>query len=194
MSEQATQSPKCELHPHAEPKYVPINAGQGELRCPECNRLVWTTKHGVIKQAKPKVSAMLPPNPVRDFDSPNIHKVATNIKADDPKFIPQYDEGMNFVGLLSNNDTVRLQHRGTAEIDCGVTIELPVGYKAVVHPEPSLANKGLLLGTSTVSGRVRVVVLNVGKEILVINHGDRIAQMAVEPVHIFDWMMVEKNG
>jgi dUTPase len=90
---------------------------------------------------------------------------------------------------------VTLPHRATVTIDCGVSIELPTAYRAVVKPLPFLANKGLIANEGlhiidkTNHGRIQVTVTNVGKEIIVVNHGDQIAQMYIEPVYRFDWVM-----
>jgi dUTP pyrophosphatase len=73
-------------------------------------------------------------------------------------------------------------------------MQLPAGYKACISARSVLANKGLIVTNapgqidSDYRGRVKVVVTNVGKEIVVIEHGDRFAQMWVEPVYLFEWV------
>jgi dUTPase len=129
--------------------------------------------------------------------------VATKIVVDEDVFIPQYaDSDASCVNLVANLTAdhagirrVTLPHRATVTIDCGVSIELPTAYRAVVKPTPSLANRGLIVNEGlhiidkANQGRIQVTVTNVGKEIVVVNHGDQIAQMYIEPVYRFDWVM-----
>lgn len=202
-------TPRCNAHPTADPKYVPVSAGTGELHCSICNRLLWETNAGDIKQPdqpkKAKVSAKLPPCPAQDYTQPSFHKVATKIVADDPMYVPGYQTpGSACVDLVANiteeGGVLRLPHRGCYVVDCGFSMELPAGYKAEISARSSWASKGLLVANAPgqvdtdYRGRVRVAVLNAGKEIIVINHGDRIAQMSIAPVYLFDWILAPDLG
>ncbi|MBI2844476.1 MAG: dUTP diphosphatase [Armatimonadetes bacterium] len=76
-----------------------------------------------------------------------------------------------------------------ALIPTGIKIAVPEGYEAQVRPRSGLALKyGLALvnspGTidSDYRGEVRVIVINHGNEPVVIERGDRIAQMVIAPV------------
>jgi len=135
-------------------------------------------------------------NPIKDFVAPLLHKVATKITADDPVFIPQYSSNPVSVDLIANippdlaNDRkIIIPHRGTAIIDCGVTIELSPGYKAVINANQDWAKRGLNCSHSThiTTGRVKIIVNNTGKETILVKHLDKIAQMIVEPIYVFDW-------
>jgi dUTPase len=152
-----------------------------------------------MSKEKPKkkveVSTILPRNPVCDYVQPVLHKIATEIVVDDSGFIPQYQDGSSaYVDLISSSPTVKLAHRGIATIDCGFTMKLPSGYKAIITTNAELANKGLMVATGYYQGRVKVVVINQGREIIVINHGDRFAQMCLEPVYLFDWILSGGDG
>ena len=193
-------TPRCNAHPQSEPKYIPISAGTGELHCSICERLLWETNVGNIKQPdspkKKKVTVVskLPPNPAQDYTQPTFHKVATQIEADDPMFVPEYSyAGATGVSLVANitesGGLVRLPHRGCYVVDCGFSMGLPAGYRAEVTASATWANKGLILANADYQGRVKVAVLNAGKEIIVINHGDRFAQMTISPVYLFDWIL-----
>ena len=75
-----------------------------------------------------------------------------------------------------------------AKIPTGLSIQLPQGYEAQVRPRSGLAAKfGLTVlnspGTidADYRGEVAVLLINLGKERVVIHHGDRIAQLVVAP-------------
>lgn len=76
-----------------------------------------------------------------------------------------------------------------AAIPCGIAIELPHGYEAQVRPRSGLAlNQGVTVlnapGTidSDYRGEVKVILVNLGAELVTINRGERIAQLVVAPV------------
>ena len=155
------------------------------------------SKKGVVKV---KAEAVLPPSAASDYDCPSILNVATKIVVDEDQFLPTYQTKESAcVELIANleedhagSKRVALPHRATVVIDCGFSMQLPAGYKACISARSILANKGLIVtnapGQIDSDGRVKVVVTNVGKEIVVIEHGDRFAQMWVEPVYLFEWV------
>lgn len=155
------------------------------------------------KVKKAKVTSKLPPCPAKQLEVPNLFKIKTKIVADDPMFVPKYQTaGSACVDLIANlkeleRGIIQLPYRATVLVDCGFSMELPYGYKATVSARSGLAAKGLVVVNapgqidSDYRGRVKVILGNVGKEIIVINHGDRIAQMAIEPVYTFDWLVSE---
>jgi len=151
---------------------------------------------------KGQASTVLPPSPAKDYEAPKLHTVATKIVVDEEMFVPQYAPDASSATLVANlapdhagEKRVTLPHRATVEVDCGVSIELPASFRVVVRALPALANKGLTINESphiidkSNQGRIRPMVTNVGKEIIVINHGDPIAEMYIEPVYQFDWIM-----
>lgn len=71
-------------------------------------------------------------------------------------------------------------------VGTGVRIELPPGFEAQVRPRSGLAlEKGITClntpGTidSDYRGEIRVILINLGREEVTINPGDRIAQLVV---------------
>lgn len=85
-------------------------------------------------------------------------------------------------------------HRET--IDCGFSMALPPGWEAQIRPRSGMAQKGIQVtnapGTidDDYRGRLMVILNNTGREIVVIKHGDRFAQMALKPVFYFSWEVV----
>jgi dUTP pyrophosphatase len=120
-------------------------------------------------------------------------------------FIPQYQtEGSACVDLVANisptwpEGEVRLPHRGTIKIDCGFSMQLKPGYKANIRARSGLAAQGLIVsnGVGCVDhdyrGRIMVIVTNVGNvNPITIKHGQRIAQMEIEPVYRFEWVLTD---
>lgn len=137
---------------------------------------------------------------LKNFSAPLLHKVATKIVVDDPKFIPKYQtEGSACVDLIANiSNTITLPSRNTAIIDCGFSMELTPGYKALIVPRSGFASRGLIVANSPgqidsdYRGRVKVIVLNASREIITINPEERFAQMYIEPVYAFEWVLTNQ--
>lgn len=71
----------------------------------------------------------------------------------------------------------------------GIAIELPSGYEAQVRPRSGLAQRHgvtVLNSPGTIDadyrGEVKVLLVNLGSEIVTLSPGDRIAQLVVAPV------------
>jgi len=82
-------------------------------------------------------------------------------------------------------------------IPTGIAIGLPVGYEAQIRPRSGLALKhGFALvnspGTidSDYRGEIQIIAINLGAEPIVIERGQRIAQMVVQPVMRAVWQEV----
>lgn len=142
---------------------------------------------------------------MQEVPQPPLHHVATKIVVDDECYLPQYQTELaaccDLVANIPEDAAgVRqyiLPHRATQLIDCGFCMELQPGYKALISARSGLASRGLIITNApgTVDpdyrGRVRCLVTNVGKEVIVIQHLDRIAQMAIHPIYVFQWESVE---
>lgn len=144
----------------------------------------------VVKKTEAKIYAV---------EAPPSNKISTKIILDDPKFEPKYQtEDAACCDLIANLEApVSLANRCGVLVDCGFSMEVPVGYKAVIAGRSGLSSKGLVIPNapgqidSDYRGKVKVYLLNVGREIMVINPGDRIAQMYIEEVKKFDFSVVE---
>ncbi len=84
---------------------------------------------------------------------------------------------------------VRLEPGDRALIPTGIAIALPDGFEAQVRPRSGLAlEHGVTIlnapGTidSDYRGEVNVLLVNLGREPYVVQHGDRVAQLVVAPV------------
>ena len=84
-------------------------------------------------------------------------------------------------------------------IPTGIAIALPIGYEAQIRPRSGLALKqGMTLVNSpgTIDadyrGEIQVIAINLGNEPIVIEPGQRIAQMIVQRVVRAEWQEVRE--
>ncbi len=103
---------------------------------------------------------------------------------------------MDLAAALEGPMTLRSLER--AAIPTGLAIELPPGFEAQVRPRSGRAlREGLALinspGTidADYRGEIQVLVVNLGAQPVVIQPGDRIAQMIVAPVSRAELIEVE---
>src|SRR5205809_1996942 len=80
----------------------------------------------------------------------------------------------------------------------GFAIEIPHGYEVQVRPRSGLALKhGITClntpGTidSDYRGEIKVILINLSDEVFTIQHGERIAQMIIQPVTKAEWQVVK---
>lgn len=85
-----------------------------------------------------------------------------------------------------------------ALVPTGIAVALPHGYEAQLRPRSGLALRtGLTLLNSpgTVDadyrGEIQVLVINLGETPVVLERGDRIAQLVVQPVPRVEWEEVD---
>ena len=84
---------------------------------------------------------------------------------------------------------VTIQPGETAWIGTGIALEVPKGCAGLVYARSSMGAKRGLAPANKVGvidsdyrGEIRVVLLNHGKEVQVVEHGERIAQFLITPV------------
>jgi dUTP pyrophosphatase len=130
-----------------------------------------------------------------------MQNLAVNIINQSSNPLPEYatagSAGMDIRADLK--ESVVLQSLERALIPTGLFIELPDGYEAQIRPRSGLAAKfGLTClntpGTidSDYRGEIKVILVNVGRELQTIKHGERIAQMIIAPVTKADLVLVEQ--
>jgi dUTP pyrophosphatase len=138
----------------------------------------------------------------------STNRIPAQIVPDDPMFIPMYKSaGAACCDLVGNippdgngRREVKLLPGHLVMIDCGFSMALEPGWEAQIRCRSGMANKGVQVtnGIGTIDddyrGRVAVLLNNAGKEIIIIKHGDRVAQMALKPVYYFQWQIVKELG
>ncbi len=110
--------------------------------------------------------------------------------------LPQYETVLSAgMDLRANlNASVKLASLERALIPTGLFIELPEGYEAQIRPRSGLAiKKGISLvntpGTidSDYRGEIKIILINLSKEDLFIEDGERIAQMVISKFEKAEW-------
>lgn len=115
--------------------------------------------------------------------------------------LPEYmTEGAAGMDLYADIDgTLELAPMARALIPTGIAIALPAGFEAQIRPRSGLALKqGFTLVNSPATidsdyrGEIQIIAINLGAETLVIERGQRIAQMVVQRVLRAQWQEVDE--
>lgn len=114
--------------------------------------------------------------------------------------LPAY-ETVNAAGMdlrANVSEAMELKPMQRALIPTGLFMEIPVGFEAQVRPRSGLAFKygiTVLNSPGTIDadyrGEVKVLLINLGNESFVINHGERIAQLIIAKHETISWQVVE---
>jgi len=129
-----------------------------------------------------------------------VQSVTVKIVNNSSNTLPHYETiGSSGMDLRANlEEPVKLQPLQRALIPTGLFIELPLGFEAQVRPRSGLAIKhGITClnspGTvdSDYRGELKIVLINLSNETFMIQHGERIAQMVIQPVVKAEWQEVE---
>jgi len=120
-----------------------------------------------------------------------VQSITINIINNSSNPLPAYEtDGSSGMDLRADLQApVNLAPMQRALIPTGLFIELPFGYEAQVRPRSGLAIKhGITClnspGTvdSDYRGELKVILINLSGEAFTIQHGERIAQMIIQPV------------
>ena len=114
-----------------------------------------------------------------------IKKLQKNI------ILPEYKtDGSSGMDLIANvEQTVKILPGEKKIISTGIMVAIPEQYEIQIRPRSGLAAKNgiSVLNTpgtidSDYRGEIKVILINLGKDIFEINKNDRIAQMIVCPI------------
>jgi len=106
--------------------------------------------------------------------------------------IPKYEtDGSSGMDLSANiQSSLEIKPGKTTIIPTGIALSIPKNYEIQIRPRSGLAAKNQISvlntpGTidSDYRGEVKVILINLGSKIFVVNKGDRIAQMILCPIH-----------
>jgi dUTP pyrophosphatase len=129
-----------------------------------------------------------------------VQSVTINIINNSTNPLPSYETiGSAGMDLRANlQSPVKLEPWQRALIPTGLFIELPLEYEAQVRPRSGLAIKhGITClnspGTidSDYRGEIKIILINLSDESFTIQHGERIAQMIIQPVFKAEWQLVK---
>jgi dUTP pyrophosphatase len=112
-----------------------------------------------------------------------------------PTYAREGDAGAD---LRSSEDLVYIGPGQRKLIKTGVSIALPEGYVALIHPRSGLALKNgiTVLNTpgtidSGYRGEIAVILYNTGDEVFMVDRGDRIAQMVIQKFETAEFEVVD---
>lgn len=128
--------------------------------------------------------------------TPNTSKVLITVT--DPELLPGYAKSGDAGADLRAAEDVVLWPGNRKLIKTGVSLGLPEGLVALVHPRSGLALKhGITVlntpGTvdSGYRGEIAVILYNAGNEKFEVKRGDRIAQLVIQEYVRADFEVVE---
>ena len=104
-----------------------------------------------------------------------------------PKYETSGSSGMDLAAFINNN--INLEPGKSAIVPTGLFVAIPKGFEIQIRPRSGLAAKksiSVLNTPGTIDadyrGEIKVILINLSKEIFVIERGLRIAQMVVCPI------------
>lgn len=123
-------------------------------------------------------------------------KIVSKSKHPLPAYETSYSAGLDLRADLEGKIILKPLERYL--IPTGLFIEMPVGYEAQIRPRSGLAHKlglGILNSPGTIDadyrGEIKVIVINLSQEDIVIEDGQRIAQMVISQHETIQWEQVE---
>jgi dUTP pyrophosphatase len=113
-----------------------------------------------------------------------------------PAYATEGSSGMDIRAFLGGPLFIEPMER--VSVPTGLRIELPENYEAQIRPRSGLAIKQGLTCLNTPGtidadyrGEIKVILINLSKEIQTIENGDRIAQMVFQKVEKINWLPVD---
>jgi dUTP pyrophosphatase len=114
-----------------------------------------------------------------------------------PEYSTKMSAGMDLRAFLNKPLVLKPMERYL--VPTGLFIELPWGYEAQIRPRSGLAlKKGITVlntpGTidADYRGEIMVILINLSREEVTIENGERICQMVVAHHENIDWELVEQ--
>ena len=93
-------------------------------------------------------------------------------------------------------DFARIVHGQREVVPLGFSLELPVGYEAIVRPRSGLSKEGIDIAIGTIDpnyrGEVMACVINNSGNTFAVAPGDRICQLAIREAPKILWDVVDE--
>lgn len=113
-----------------------------------------------------------------------------------PQYMTEGSSGMDLFASLE--EEVTLDPGDRRMISTGISVAIPEGFEGQVRPRSGLAIRngiGLVNGPGTIDadyrGEIGVLLINFGRDAIMIRDGDRIAQMIISRVFRAVWEEVD---
>ncbi len=123
-------------------------------------------------------------------------RVVNKSNFDLPQYATAHAAGLDL--RANTEEPIVLKSLERCMVPTGIFIELPDGYEAQVRPRSGLAAKQgvtVLNSPGTIDpdyrGEIKVIVVNLSNEEVIINPGERIAQMVVAQFERIEWESVD---
>lgn len=114
-----------------------------------------------------------------------------------PTYAKEGDAGMD-IRSYSGGLHINLMPNETRMISCGFALEIPHGYFGSVRERSGLASTGIRLGGGVIDsgyrGEVKVILTNLSSSVYTFFHGDKIAQIIIQPCERAELVEVEELG
>lgn len=148
-----------------------------------------------MSKAKVTVKARPVAKPAKKT-SPKLSTIKTKIIVREPDFFPTTVGSVAVLKACTPFDRMQMvqrhvvNHRAIVKVDCGFSMDVPTGYRVRFVVDKEFSNRGLILADETIleagNHEVKVSVVNVGKEIILINHKQVFAGMIIEPIYLWE--------
>jgi dUTP pyrophosphatase len=114
-----------------------------------------------------------------------IKRLSKNVSM--PKYETSGSSGMDLAAYIKTN--INLEPGKTAIVPTGLSVSIPKNFEIQIRPRSGLAAKkkiSVLNTPGTIDadyrGEIKVILINLGDEIFIIEKGLRIAQMVICPI------------
>ncbi len=114
-----------------------------------------------------------------------------------PEYATEFSAGLDLRAFIANS--IELKPLERVIIKTGLKLALPKGYEAQIRPRSGLAIKhgiSVLNSPGTIDsdyrGEIGVILVNLSKNVYIIESGDRIAQMIIAKHEVVDWDSVKE--
>jgi dUTP pyrophosphatase len=125
-------------------------------------------------------------------------RVSIPVQAERGVTLPSYETAGSAGMDLRANEAAKMSPGERCLVGTGLRMAIPEGFEGQVRPRSGLA---LRLGLSMVNtpgtidsdyrGEVKILLINLGSEVVQIEKGDRIAQLVVAPVARAEWLPMD---
>lgn len=117
-----------------------------------------------------------------------------------PEYKTEGSAGFDFHAVIrSEGYSTTIHPNRTQLIQTGLSMEIPQGYELQIRPRSGLSlNTKLRIPNSPATidsdfrGEIKIIVENIGEEVIVINHHDRIAQGVLKEVPQANFIVVDE--
>jgi len=96
------------------------------------------------------------------------------------------DAGYDLYAYLSDKGSLVIEPYSIAKITTGIALSLNDYSVGLIHDRSSMASKQLITAGGVIdepyTGEISIILINLSKEAQTINHGDKIAQLLIQPI------------